>query len=86
MEANEKTGLKGADLSESEDKSKVGDEKSALGGLDEVDYKSWNLRLLRFSTGSSEAYRERLRGVEASATNTKTNEVIIEPFGKCRSG
>ncbi|KAL5961249.1 Leucine-rich repeat serine/threonine-protein kinase 1, partial [Taenia solium] len=80
VEANEETGLKDAELNEGEDKNKTGSEKSALGGLDEVDYKNWNLRLLRFSTGSSEAYRERMRGVEVSAVGVKTNEIIIEPF------
>ncbi|KAL5106948.1 hypothetical protein TcWFU_006710 [Taenia crassiceps] len=78
VEANEKTGLN--DLNESEENNKTGDEKSALGGLDEVDYKSWHLRLLRFSTGFSEAYRERLHGVEVSAGDMKTDEIIVEPF------
>uniref|UniRef100_A0A158RE58 non-specific serine/threonine protein kinase n=1 Tax=Hydatigena taeniaeformis TaxID=6205 RepID=A0A158RE58_HYDTA len=80
VEADERIGLKDTELNEVKGGNGAIDEKSALGGLNENDYKSWNLRLLRFSTGSSEAYRERLRGVAASDEDVKNNEIIIEPF------
>nr|CDS21207.1 leucine rich repeat serine:threonine protein [Echinococcus granulosus] len=80
VEANEKIGLKDACLNEDEGGNMTGDEKSALGGLDEIDYKGWNLRLLRFSTGSSEQYREHLRGIEVSAVDVKVDKLIVEPF------
>ena len=58
----------------------VDDEKSALGGLGEGDYKSWRVHLLRFSTGTAEAFRERLRSVELPGGG-KIEGLIVEAFG-----
>ena len=61
------------------------DEKSALGGLTESDYKTWHVNLLRFSTGSAEAFKEGSRGVEIPL-KSEFDGLIIEAFGELQVG
>ncbi|KAM7533897.1 hypothetical protein Aperf_G00000117352 [Anoplocephala perfoliata] len=80
VEANESTGMRDLEPRQEEDgDSKLLDEKSALGGLDEANFKSWSLYLMRFPTGCAEEFRGRLRDV--AVEGAKTNGLIVEAFG-----
>ncbi len=53
--------------------------------LKEKDFKSWDLHLLRLSTGPAEAFRDKMRGEEPTKSATNMYGVVDEPFGKFES-
>uniref|UniRef100_A0A0R3T3W3 non-specific serine/threonine protein kinase n=1 Tax=Rodentolepis nana TaxID=102285 RepID=A0A0R3T3W3_RODNA len=81
MEANESIRLGDFDLREiglEKGDSTFVDERSALGGLDEADFRAWNLYLMRLPTGCGEEFREHLRGVEVE--QAEKSGLIVESF------
>lgn len=83
MEASESIGLRDFhtnEISLENGDSILVDEKSTLGGLDETDFKTWTLYLMRFPTGCAEEFRERLRSVELE--QVETSGLSVEVFGK----
>nr|CDS25898.1 leucine rich repeat serine:threonine protein [Hymenolepis microstoma] len=81
MEAHESIRLGDFDMREiglENGESNLVDEKSVLGGLDEADFRAWNLYLMRLSTGCAEDFREHLRGVEIE--QAEKSGLIVEAF------
>uniref|UniRef100_A0A158QE53 Non-specific serine/threonine protein kinase n=1 Tax=Hymenolepis diminuta TaxID=6216 RepID=A0A158QE53_HYMDI len=86
MEASESIGLRDfctSEISLENGDSILVDEKSALGGLDETDFKTWSLYLMRFPTGCAEEFRERLRSVEVEQVEASGLSVeVFDDFAK----